>query len=156
MSFEIKLVNDLPMQASPNVGGGGIAQYTAVVIDVAGGSGPFDCIQATATTQPILGVNQSVGGPTAVGATSPVAVAAGQSMEVRAMGVTKAIAGGAITAGQFVQVNSSGQFVAITSLNPATTPTDTYVCGQALTPATASGDIFSLLLLPGLATLVTS
>ena len=155
MAVELKGI-DIPMKASANVPGGGIAQYTAVVIDVAGGSGPFDVIQATVTTQPIFGINQDQGDQLTVNSATPPTVLAGESLRVRVAGISRAVAGGAITAGQFLQVNASGQLVAITSLNPATTATNTYVVGQALTPATALGDIFTVALMQGIATLVTT
>jgi hypothetical protein len=147
---------DYPFQASPNaaavtwsgnppVPAGGIPQYAAVVIDVAGGSGDFDVIVASANTQPILGINQSQQ-PTGPGAT----------VDVRILGVSKALASAAITQGQFVAPTSSGQLAPLTSLNPATTATNTYAAGIALTAATGAGDLFSVLLIPGLATLVTS
>lgn len=156
MAVQSGPVFDYDFQASPNaaavtwsgnppVAAGGIPQFCGVVIDTAGGSGPFDVILSSANTAPILGVNQSEE-PTGPGATC----------QVRILGVTKAIAGGAITAGQYVAPAASGQFTAITSLNPATTATNTYAAGIALTAATASGDVFSLLLIPGLASLVTT
>lgn len=156
MALELKLVDDLPGQASPNVPAGGIPQFTAVVLDTAAGSGPFDMIAASATTAPILGINQSVGGSMLPGATSAPNVTAGESMAVRVLGISKAIAGGAITPGQFVAVNASGQLVAVASLNPATTATDSYVVGVAMSAATAAGDLFSVYLIPGLTTLVTA
>ena len=147
---------DLPLKASANVPGAGINQYRAVVFDTAGGSGPFDVILAASTSLPIVGVNQDEGDQLAIGSTTPPTVQAGESLRVRFVGMTKAEAGGAITAGQFCQVNGSGQFVGITSLNPAATATNTYVAGQALTPATGTGDYFTLLLWPGLGTLITT
>lgn len=156
MAFDLKLVEDMSFTASPNVGGGGIAQFTAVVIDTAGGANVGDCIQATGATAPILGINQSVGGPPTTSGGTDAAVAAGQSMSIRSIGISKVIAGGAITAGQFVACNGSGQAVAVTSLNPATTATNTYIIGQAQTAATAAGDTVSVLLMQGTATLVTT
>lgn len=155
MAFEFQSEPDFPARASNNVPGGGIAQYTAVVLDTAGGSDVNDCIQATSINAPIFGVNQDVGQAQLPGQ-SAQPVTAGESMRVRRRGVTRAVAGGVITRGQYVQVNASGQFVAITSLNPATTATDTYVVGVALTGAPTAGDIFSLDLMPSLTTLVTS
>lgn len=157
MAISIKIADDLPLQASPNVPAAGIPQFAPVVLDTAAGAGPEDCVLATANTLPIIGVNQSVGGAQITpGSTSSVSVTAGESMAVRMLGVTKALAGGAITAGQAVAVNAQGQFVAVASLNPATTATNTFVAGFALDSASAAGDLFSLLLVPGLASLVTA
>lgn len=153
MAFEQFLNKDVPMTASPN--SAGIPQFTAVVIDTAGGANIGDCILATGNTAPIFGVNQSVGSAPAVNGTYGN-VTAGQSMAVRIEGVTKLQAAGAITAGQYVSCNGSGQASAVTSLNPATTPTTTYVIGQALTAATGAGDLVSVLLRPALSTLATS
>lgn len=155
MAFQFLSEPDFPARASNNVPAGGIAQYTAVVLDLAAGSDVNDCIQATSINAPIFGVNQDVGGAQLPGQ-NPVPVSAGESMRVRRRGVTLAIAGAPLTRGQYVQVNASGQFVPITSLNPATTATDTYVVGVALNNAPTAGDTFSLDLMPGLATLVTS
>lgn len=150
-------VFDFDFQASPNsaavtwsgnppVAGGGIPQFSAVMLDVAGGSGNFDVILATAATaQPILGIVQSQQ-PTGPGAT----------VQVRILGVSKAIASAAITAGQYVAATASGQLAPLTALNTASTATNTYVAGVALTAATGAGDLFSVLLFPGLATLVTT
>lgn len=145
---------DLPMRVSAN--SAGIGQYLAVVEDVAGGSDVGDVILATATSQPVVGINQDMGDQLTVGSTTPPNALAGSSISVRMFGLSKAVAGGAITRGQYLQVNASGQLMAITSLNPATTPTNTYVVGQAETPATGAGDLFTVRLMPGLATLVTS
>jgi uncharacterized protein DUF2190 len=148
-------VFDIPMQVSPNAGTG-INQFRAVVQDVAGGSGPFDGILASSTSAPILGINQTMGNVSAVGVTTPPNATLGQSIAVRQLGISKAEAGGAITQGQYVAVNASGQLVAIASIAPAATATSTFAVGIALTPATAATDYFTVLLMPWLTTLVTS
>jgi len=153
MAVELKGI-DIPMKASANVGGGGLAQFTAVILDASAGFA--DVIQATATTQPIFGVNQDEGDQLVLNSATPPTVQAGESLRVRIAGLSKMVAGGAVTIGQFLQVNASGQAVAITSLNPATTATNTFVIGQALTAATQVGDVITVLLMQGLATLVTS
>lgn len=150
MAVELKGF-DIPMKASPNVGGGGLAQYTAVILDSAAAF--MDCIQATATSTPILGINQDEGDQLTVNSTTPPTVQAGDSMRVRVSGISKAIAGGAITVGQYVAVNGSGQLVAATMAAGAT---NSFIVGQALTAATGAGDVFSVLLLPGAATQVSA
>lgn len=155
MAFGGAGVFDLPAQVSPNAAAG-IAQYAAVVLDTAGGSGPYDCVYPGATGGPAIGINQSPGGPPTPGGTIAPASTSGQTIDVRVLGVSKAIAAGAIAAGAYVQVSGTTGQLASVNLQPATTPTDSFVVGVALTPATAAGDLFSVLLLPGLATQVTA
>ena len=145
---------DVAMNVSPNATS--IAQYAAVTLDTAGGSGPFDCIYPAATGAPAIGFSQSVGGPPTPGGTIAAPATPGQSIQVRVLGVTKAIAAGAITAGAAVQVSGASGQVASVNLQPATTATNTFACGFALSPAAAAGDLVSVLLLPGITTQVTS
>jgi len=64
------------------------------------------------------------------------APAADAACQVMVMGVTKAVAGGVIAAGDAVSVNASGHFIKATDADQ--------VCGVALDAAGASGDIFTL------------
>jgi hypothetical protein len=153
MAFEQQIVGgDINMEGSSNVtaltydalgnySGGGIPQYTAVVIDTATG-GVNDVRLPTVANAQIIGIAQSAP------ATGP-----GQSCRVRVYGISKAQASAAITVGQQVAVaNTSGQL----GPAPAGTATNTYIVGVALTPASAAGDLFSVLLMPGASTVVTS
>lgn len=65
--------------------------------------------------------------------------AAGQPGNVKIIGETKAVAGGAITAGAKVAVDATGKFVTATTGN--------WIAGFAKTGA-ASGDTFTVVLLP--------
>lgn len=151
MAFGGAGVFDLPAQVSPN--SAGIPQYAVVVFDTAGGSGPYDMIAvANATTLPI-GVNQSAGGPPTPGGTIAPNATAGQSIDVRVVGVTKCIAGAAIaTANTPVSANASGQVVAAAAAGA----TNSYIVGIALTTAAAAGDLVTVLLTPGATTQVNA
>jgi hypothetical protein len=151
MAFETN-VFDFPMEASANVSAvtytgnppvyssGGIPQFSAVMVDTTTGN-VNDVILAT-TGKLILGIAQD--GP----ATGP-----GQSIRLRQLGISKAIASGAVSYGDMVYVaNSSGQL----GTAPAAGATDSFCVGIALTAATAVGDTFSVLLVPGLATNVNA
>lgn len=72
----------------------------------------------------------------AVGVLQNVPTAAGQAAEVMVEGVTKAVAGAAITKYAPLSVNSSGKFIAATDA--------THVVGVALEAAGADGDIVAI------------
>lgn len=155
MAFERQIEPDVSGNASPNATNG-IPQFTAVVADTAGGAGMDDMIVATATTLPAFGINQSVGSAPSTTGGGYGNVSAGQSMAIRRRGVSKVRAGGAITIGAYVAVDSSGRAVAVSSLNPATTATNSYILGQALSAATQAEDLVSVELMLGTTTLVTA
>lgn len=149
MAFETPGL-DLDLQVSANATT--IAQYAAVTLDSAGSAG--DVIYPSGSNAFAVGIVQDPGGPPAVGTNAP-ANTPGQSVRVRMMGISKAIAAGAITVGAAVAVSgASGQLGSVTF--PGSGATDTFVIGFALTAATASGDLFSVLLVPGLMTQVTT
>jgi hypothetical protein len=143
MPFEVNSGLDLTFQAAStvsaiskdangNYSSGGIPQYAAVKLD-ASGAVPNDVIVASTGDVPV-GIAQS--GP----ATGP-----SQSMSVRTFGITKALAGAAIVVGVQVYVgDSSGRLKTVTAAGA----TGVVVVGQALTPATAAGDVFTVLLTP--------
>lgn len=147
MAFETPgLDHDLQVSANAT----SIAQFAAVTVDPAGN--PGDCIYPTASGLFALGICQDMGGPPAIGTPAPVNTP-GQSIRVRQFGISKAVAAAAITVGQLVSVSgTSGQ------LGPAAAAgaTNTFVTGIALTAATAAGDLFTVLLTPGLTTQVTA
>lgn len=120
---------------------GGIPQYYAVVPDTSSGNSRDITLPDGNNTVPILGVLQD--GP---------AITAGQSGQVRVMGITKAVAHAAITYGQLVITHSDGTFKPAAAAGA----TNTFVAGVALTAATEIGDIFELLLLPGATQYVAS
>ncbi len=152
MAFESNEVLDIPGHASTNVSAltytgnppvyssGGIPQYYVVIPDTVDGTNEAVTLAANANVIP-LGIAQD--GP---------AVGPGQAVRIRALGVTKAIAGGAITFGQAVSANASGQVVAAAAAGA----TNTYIVGIALTPAAQAGDVISVLLTPGATVQVTS
>lgn len=131
--------------------GAGLAQFTAATLDSAGNE--LDFIYPSGSGVFAVGIVQSVGGPPTVGSTTPPVNTSGQSVTVRMLGITKAIAAAAVTIGQLVSVSG-----AVGQLGPAAAPgaTNTFVVGIALTPATAQGDVFSVLLTPGLTTQVNA
>lgn len=80
---------------------------------------------AGAATGPIIGVLQN----------DPLS---GEAASVVCAGMTKSIAGGAISPGDLLTANSTGQCVATTTANNK-------VAGKALTAATTPGDQFELI-----------
>lgn len=140
MAFETQNFNDEPYWASTNVSAitwtgnppsyssGGIPQYTMVTLDTGTGN-VSDVILATSTTVLPIGVSQS--GP----ATGP-----GQSLQVRTDGITKMIAGAAVSVDASLMIDSSGRAVTATAAGA----TNIYVIGKALTAATALGDTISV------------
>lgn len=139
---------DIDMQVSPNATS--ISQYAAVTGDTAGS--PGDAIYPAAAGFAV-GVSQSVGGPPVVGGSATSPSTPGQSLQVRVIGITKALAAAAITQYQMVSVSGAvGQF------GPAAAAgaTNSYIVGMALTPATQAGDLFTLLLFPGTTTIVNA
>jgi len=143
MPFEVNAGDDLTFQAASSVSAiskdsngnyssGGIPQYSAVKLDASGGT-PNDVIVA-GTGDIALGIIQS--GP----ATGP-----SQSCSVRTLGISKALAKGAVTVGAQVYVgDATGRLKVL----PAAGATGVVVVGLALTPATADGDVFTVLLQP--------
>lgn len=153
MAMQSEAIFDFPGQVSANAGAG-IAQYAAVVPDTAGN--PGDMIYPAATGAFALGVCQSVGGPPVVGGSNAPVNTSGQSITVRVLGISKVLAVGAITAGSYVGVSGAAGNVTAVTLSPATTATNTFVLGYALTGATAAGDLVTVLLTPGLTTQITT
>ena len=154
---------DLPFVASSNVSAltysgnpatyssGGLPQFRAVILDTATGNSR-DVKGATATSAPILGVLQNstvlAGGTTGAGG----AIGAGDQAIVRIYGVTKMEAGGAITTGSNVQVDGSGRCVTASAAGVS----NNYLVGIALEAAAGSGDLITVLLMPGLMTQVNA
>ncbi len=145
MAFEVNTYSDIPGVASSNVSAltwtgnppvyssGGIPQYSVVTPDTATGY-TEDVILATSTTVVPLGISQD--GPS---------VGPGGSVRIRTAGVSKAIAGGAISYGDLLMVNSSGQVVTATAAGA----TNFFTIGKALSAATASGDVISVQVMIG-------
>lgn len=150
MAYENQLFDE-PCEASSNVSAvtysgnppvyssGGIPQFYAVVDDT--GTGNESDVKVAGATAAIRGIAQD--GP---------AVGPGAAVRVRTLGISKMVAGGAITYGQLIQTDSSGRGVAAA----AGTTTNLAVIGVARSAATQAGDLFSVFLTPGAASLVTS
>lgn len=150
MAYEQQLFDE-PMQASSNVttlsytgnppvySSGGIPQFCAVVADT--GTGNESDVKLAGANAAIIGIAQDA-----------PAVGPAQEVRVRTLGVSKMIAGGAITVGQLIQTDANGHGVAAA----AGTTTNLPVIGVARTAATASGDTFSVFLTPGAASIVTA
>ena len=150
MAYETQLFDE-PMQASSNVSAitwtgnpptyssGGIPQYSAVVADT--GTGNESDVKLAGANAAIIGIAQN--GP---------AVGPGAQVQVRTLGISKMIAGGAIAVGALIQTDASGHGVTAAAGTTVNLP----VIGIARTAATASGDTFSIFLTPGAASIVTS
>jgi hypothetical protein len=106
---------------------GGIAQFTAVVEDTSSG-GINDVTTPAAAGAKAVGIAQDA-----------PAVGPGQPVRVCTRGVCKAVAGAAIAVGDSVYIGGTNGYL-ITMPTSATN----FSVGRALTPATASGDIFSV------------
>ena len=140
MAFEEQNFNDEPYIGSTNVSAlswtgnppvyssGGIPQYSVVTQDTGTGN-VGDVIVATSTTVMPVGISQD--GP---------AIGPGNSVRVRTDGISKAIAGAAISVDASLMVNGSGQVVTATAAGATTF----FLIGKALTAATAAGDIISV------------
>lgn len=69
-------------------------------------------------------------------------IATGKAVvNVRMIGITRAVAGAAFAVGVPMAPTAAGKFITAVATNR--------VCGVALTPAAADGDHFNMLLLPG-------
>lgn len=129
MAYEIPnfyvgvLPADINMSTESTYQYSGVCVYTAVSVSGAGVGGAALC-PPSATSNPIIGVLQN----------NPQQ---GEAGTVMIQGVTKAIAGGVFHIGDFLMVNSTGQFVKATSTN--------FIVATALETA-ASGDITTVLL----------
>lgn len=157
------LVFTAPFTASSNVSAitytgnpatyssGGIPQFCVVTLDTATGNGR-DVKLATANTDQAIGILQNSGPGVLPGSAGLGAVAAGDACDVAIHGISKVQAGGAITVGQQVAVNASGQVVAA----PAAGVSQVFIIGRALTAATAAGDLVEVLLMLGAATQVNA
>lgn len=120
---------------------GGIPQFSAVTVDT-GTANPMDVILASSTAVIPVGIAQDW-----------PAVGPGQPVRVQVLGQSKAVAAAAITVGQFVSVaNASGQ------LGPAAAAgtSNSYIVGRAETAAAELGDLFTVTLMIGSATQVSS
>lgn len=150
MAYETNLFDE-PCQASSNVSAitwtgnpptyssGGIPQFYAVVDDT--GTGNESDVKIAGATAAIRGIAQD--GP---------AVGPGAAVRVRSIGISKMVAGGSISYGDLIQTDSSGRGVTAA----AGTTTNLAVIGIARTAATEAGDLFSVFLTPGAASLVAS
>lgn len=67
--------------------------------------------------------------------------ASGEAASVCGAGLTRGVAGGAVTAGDMVTANSTGQCVTTTTANNK-------VIGRAITAAAAAGDLIEVFLAP--------
>lgn len=124
-------VSAITYDSNHNYSSGGIKQFSAVKAD-SSGAVPYDFVAAT-TGDLIIGFVQSnVGGS--------------QSAPVQINGVTKARAKGAVTVGAQCYVGDSTGAIAVVTAEGATSVN---AVGVALTPATADGDIFTLLIQTG-------
>lgn len=103
-----------------------ITQYALIKVTSTG------CDIATADTDKIIGIAQ-------------YAAAAGEHVTVRFGGTSKCVSSGSVAAGDLVTATTAGKGV--------TTTTDKKVIvGRALEAGTTSGDIFEVLLTPGVTT----
>lgn len=136
MAYEVNLGQDMTrtvdsgvtavtLTASGDYSSGGIAQYSVVKLNASGKIG--DVIVATTGDFPdgIIQTNSKGNGP-------------GNTCAVRRAGISKVLAGAAITLGDLVYVgDTSGRVKTV----PADGATSVYIVGQALEAATAAGDV---------------
>ena len=108
-------------------GGGATFNAPYTVVKLSAGK----VVPVTATTDPAIGVLYNC--PTAAGVADVLAV--------NQQGSGKIVAGGSITAGQYITFNATGQAVAATQSTAGTQPT-VQVIGRAL-EAAASGQVFT-------------
>lgn len=151
----------LPMVASSNVtavtltgnppaySSGGLVQFTAVVLDTATGN-TRDIKGATVNTAPVLGVLQNSTFP--AGNSQAGAIGPGDGADIMVYGVTKMVAGAAVSNGALVSVDGSGRAVTAAAAGVS----QTYIVGLALTAAAAANDLIEVLLLPAAATQVNA
>lgn len=150
MAYETNLLDE-PCEASSNVAtvtysgnppvyaSGGIPQFYAVVDDT--GTANESDVKVAGANAAIRGIAQD--GP---------AVGPGGAVRVRSLGISKMVAGAAIAYGALIQTDSSGRGVTAA----AGTATNLPVIGVARSAATQAGDLFSIFLMPGAASLVTA
>jgi hypothetical protein len=69
----------------------------------------------------------------------------GRVTDVRILGISRVVAGAAVTRGALVRVNAAGRAIALAG----TAGVNENVLGMALTPATADGEHIDVLLTPG-------
>lgn len=117
--------------------GGAIAQFTAVKM----GADTNHVVAAVADNMAI-GVAQAVA--------SAAEATAGKAIPVRMMGITRMVAGDAVTMGAAVKVDASGRAIPLA----AATPNQNQI-GIAQKAATAAGQIIFVLLTPGVARTTT-
>jgi hypothetical protein len=111
----------------------------ASALDGPGGSGQFLCVNISAART--VAVQTSAGGDVyGILQNTP---AAGQAADVGLLGVSKAVAGAAISAGVLLQCDTNGRVVTYTS---------GAVVGRAIEAATAANQIITIALLPSGAT----
>lgn len=75
---------------------------------------------------------------------------AGQSGSVVIAGITKVVAGAAIAAGDYISSNATGQAVPATATDVTGGTTGTPIIGQALSAASAAGELVTVVIGRGL------
>ena len=108
----------------------------------------FKAVQISASNTVATITNGNAEVPFGVLQNNPVGTTANPlSAEVVTFGETKAVAGGTITAGNFLSIDNTGGFIAAPyETSPATA--DLYICAVALESA-VSGDTFRIHFFPG-------
>ena len=154
MAYEVSVIGgDIHKKGSTNVSAitwtgnppmyssGGIPAGYCVIFD--GGTGNVDDVILVSVANSVI---------SGIALYENVAYGPGDEIPVRVMGVAKCISGAAITVGQQVSTNSSGQVVP----SPAAGATTAAVVGIAQTAATEAGDYVSVLLTIGSTTVASS
>lgn len=113
-----------------------IAPFTIVK----GGSNAGEAAPATAATDKVLGVADSIG------------QSAGNMVDVAIEGVHKVVAGAAFDAGDMLVSDAQGRAIRVLGGATFAASTSRYVIGKALAPAVAAGDIVPFLVSPAIVT----
>lgn len=102
-----------------------------------------DCDAATSTSGVTNVITPSAAGAAAIGVLQNKP-AAGQTAEVLLLGITKAVAGAAIAAGDLLMSDSTGRVITATAAGAF--PATHFIIGRALNAAAAAGVIVSVVL----------
>lgn len=105
-----------------------------------------DCDAANSTSNLSNVINPTVAGQKVIGVLQNKPTA-GQEAQVMLLGISKAVAGAAVAAGDLLMTDNTGRVVTATAAGAF--PAANFIIGRALSAAGAAGVLVSVLLLPG-------